>query len=206
MISVPSLGKFWHLMSRTTPDHVIWQRQQQQIAAWRSHFTPRQLALWLDHSHTQHETTLTMDRYRWHNAEQQLHRDHDAPSAVDICLRRGCDTVLDHVELEWYQQGQLHRDHDSPAIIRGPVWRWFCRGRAERAGLMPTVVHGHGVMMWDYLEGRHRTTGPAVWRLNGDHEWYVHDVNITAHVREWLGATPWRGTPQQIAEFQLRFT
>lgn len=189
----------------TTPDHVIWRRQNQQIQAWHGYFTERQLALWLDGSHTQHVAPPTMHRYRWHNAEHQLHRDHDAPSCVDIRWRRGCDTVLDDVELEWYQQGQLHRDHDLPAIIRGPVWRWFCRGHALRAGLMPTVVHHRGVMMWDTIEGLHRTTGPAIWRLNGDHEWHVHSVNITADVNEWLGATPWCGTPQQIAEFQLRF-
>jgi hypothetical protein len=108
--------------------------------------------------------------------------------------------------LEWRQNGQQHRDDDKPAqIFANGTLIWSKNGLQHRDGDKPAVIFADGRLVWYQNNQRHRTSGPAVIWANGTLEWWVRGKNITKEVRAWLLDTEWQGTPEQIAEFQLRF-
>lgn len=106
----------------------------------------------------------------------------------------------------WYKNSLIHRDRDLPAVINangGAVW--FQGSLWHRDGDLPAYIGGDGTVMWYQTGQRHRINGPAVIRSNML-EWWIRGQDITLEVLTWLRRKRWQGTPEQIAEFQLRFT
>ena len=121
--------------------------------------------------------------------------------------RDGSHTISTVHSLEWCQNGELNRDGDKPARI----WAdgglgWWQNGLRHRDGDLPAVIDADGVLEWWQNNERHRFNGPAVIYPNGRQEWWINHKNITLEVNEWLAGEEWQGTPEQIFEFQLRFT
>ena len=109
--------------------------------------------------------------------------------------------------LFWYQNDQLHRDLDKPAVIGASGALLWCQNDLwHRDEDKPAAIGADGSLAWWQNGGRHRFRGPAVIKPDGTLEWWVNGENITQEVRKWLNRKPWHGTPEQIAEFQLRFT
>ena len=76
----------------------------------------------------------------------------------------------------------------------------------HRDGDKPAISGADGYLGWCLNGERHRSRGPAVIHPNGKLEWWINGQYITPEVNEWLAGEEWRGTPEQIFEFQLRFT
>jgi hypothetical protein len=108
--------------------------------------------------------------------------------------------------LIWEKNGQWHRDGDLPAVIYpdGQL-EWYQNGLVHRDGDKPAVIYPNGQLEWRQNERLHRLCGPAVIYSNGKLGWLINGKNITQEVCAWLADTKWRGTLEQIAEFQLRF-
>jgi hypothetical protein len=123
------------------------------------------------------------------------HRDGDRPAWINT-----------HDDLIWWQNGERHRDGDKPAFIGADSsLRWYQNGWLHRDGDRPAVIYADGSLAWWKNGLRHRTSGPAVIKSDGDLEWQINGTDITREVREWLAWTKWQGTPEQTAEFKLRF-
>ena len=108
--------------------------------------------------------------------------------------------------VDWWKNGQWHRDGDKPAVIasNGSLY-WYQNGKRHRDGDKPAWIDADGKLLW-YQNGLcHRSFGPAVIYPNGKLEWWINHEEITKEVRKWLNRKHWRGTPEQITEFQLRF-
>jgi hypothetical protein len=119
----------------------------------------------------------------------------------------GTNTDINHYgAIIWEKNGKRHRDGDLPAEIwpDGSLF-WKKNGWLHRDGDRPARIEPGGNLSW-YQNGElHRTSGPArIWK-NGKLEWWIRDKNITLEVHTWLADTKWRGTLEQIAEFQMRF-
>jgi hypothetical protein len=82
---------------------------------------------------------------------------------------------------------------------------WEKNGQWHRDGDLPAVIYPDGQLEWRQNERLHRLCGPAVIYSNGKLGWLINGKNITQEVCAWLADTKWRGTLEQIAEFQLRF-
>lgn len=109
------------------------------------------------------------------------------------------------IGLWWYQNGLAHRDGDKPAYIspKGTLY-WYQNAKTHRDGDLPAVIRWNGTLEWWQNNQLHRICGPAVI-YNSVLEWWINGQEITQDVRTWLNRKPWRGTPEQIVEFQLRF-
>ena len=120
----------------------------------------------------------------------------------------GTNTTTDKYGLYWRNKnGQFHRDGDLPAYIgRNGTLQWYQNGKWHRDGDKPAIIYPEGGLRW-YQNGQyHRLHGPAVIRLNGTLEWWINHKHSTQEVNAWLDGKEWRGTPEQIFEFQLRFS
>ena len=120
----------------------------------------------------------------------------------------GSHTYAFNGRLFWQNQNvQRHRDGDKPALIGADgSLEWYQYDKLHRDEDLPAVIGKDGQLEW-YQNGKlHRFSGPAVIYPDGTHHWWVNDENITREVKAWLNKKPWRGTPEQIFEFQLRFT
>ena len=119
----------------------------------------------------------------------------------------GTHTRKDRNGLSWYQNNNWHRDGDKPAYIHADgSLEWFQNGELHRDGDKPAGIYADGSLFW-YKNGQlHRFGGPALINPDGTLEWVIYDENITPEVRKWLNKKRWRGTTEQIVEFQLRFT
>ena len=117
----------------------------------------------------------------------------------------GSHSNINDFGLYWYQNGLAHRDGDLPACIspKGTLI-WYQNAKAHRDGDLPAVIHWDGRLEWWRNNKRHRCCGPAII-YNSVLEWCINGQDITQDVRKWLNRKPWRGTPEQITEFQLRF-
>ena len=121
--------------------------------------------------------------------------------------RDGSHTQKDrNGNLIWRQNGQYHRDGDLPAKIYADGRLLWCKnGKLHRDQDKPSYIGLNGILSWYQTGQRHRFGGPA-WIASDDKlEWLINGENITPKVREWLAGEEWRGTPEQIVEFQLRF-
>jgi hypothetical protein len=108
--------------------------------------------------------------------------------------------------LYWEKNGQYHRDNDKPAIISAAGrLEWQQNGDRHRDGDRPARIFANGHLEWHQNNKWHRSSGPAVIFPSGTLEWWINGEDITEEVRAWLADTEWRGTPEQIAEFKLRF-
>ena len=119
----------------------------------------------------------------------------------------GSHTEKSRHGLYWRNQnGQLHRDSDLPAKIwaDGTI-QWFQNGQLHHDGDKPAWIDAYGRLEWWQNGKTHRFCGPAVIYHDDTLEWVIYDKNITKEVNEWLAGEEWRGTPEQIFEFQLRF-
>jgi len=121
--------------------------------------------------------------------------------------RDGSQTYNDITGLYWDKNDLRHRDGDKPAIIWADGGlRWYQNGKEHRNGDKPAWIGADGSLIW-YQNGQaHRICGPAAISSAGTLEWWINNENITKEVRKWLNRKRWRGTPEQIFEFQLRFT
>ena len=109
--------------------------------------------------------------------------------------------------LYWNKNGLLHRNDDKPAVIDvDGTLQWRQNGQLHRDGDKPAFIGSNWTLDWCQNGNRHRACGPAVIYSDGKLEWWINDENITLEVKKWLNRKRWRGTPEQIAEFQLRFT
>ena len=109
--------------------------------------------------------------------------------------------------LGWWKNGQYHRDGDLPAVITANVRvEWRQNGELHRDGDKPAYIDANGNLQWWQNGQTHRICGPAVIWADGTLEWWINGEEITQEVRAWLNRKRWRGTPEQIVEFQLRFT
>ena len=110
--------------------------------------------------------------------------------------------------LHWKDQhAQYHRDGDKPAIIsRDGTLEWYQRHLLHRDGDKPAIIQANGALVWYQNNLVHRSHGPAIIYSDGKREWCINNKNITLEVNEWLAGEEWHGTPEQIAEFQLRFS
>jgi hypothetical protein len=70
----------------------------------------------------------------------------------------------------------------------------------------PTVIVW-GDQFWGVNGKRHRTNGPAVIRLNGDHEWWVNGRDITQEVNAWMQkqGVIWPWDEETQVQFTLTF-
>ena len=84
--------------------------------------------------------------------------------------------------LEWYKNGKWNRDDDKPA--------W---------------ISASGTLTWWKNSLRHRICGPAVINADDSLGWWIRGEDITPEVNAWLAGEEWRGTAEQIVEFQFRF-
>ena len=113
----------------------------------------------------------------------------------------------DSTALEWCQNDKLHRDGDLPAYIgANGTLGWYQNVQVHRDDDKPAYIDADGRLEWWQNHQRHRICGPAVIRPDGTLEWLINDENITEEVTKWLNGEEWQGTPEQIIEFQLRFT
>ena len=109
--------------------------------------------------------------------------------------------------LIWKQNGLLHRDGDKSAYIGCEGTSvWYQNGSIHRNGDKPAFIDADGTLQWRQNGQLHRFGGPAVIYPNSKREWYWRGEEITQEVDEWLNGEEWKGTPEQIVEFQLRFT
>ena len=111
------------------------------------------------------------------------------------------------IGLYWYKNNLRHRDGDLPAWI-GPdgSLQWYQNGKTHRNDDLPAYIGADGTLQWRQNNQLHRICGPARIWPSGELEWWINYKNITEEVNLWLNRKRWRGTPEQIAEFQLRFT
>ena len=120
--------------------------------------------------------------------------------------RDGSHTKNESGSLEWHQNGKLHRDGDLPAWIGADgSLEWYQNGEEHRDGDRPAFISADGYLHWMQNDQIHRFVGPAVIFVDDTLVWVRYDENITQEVRKWLAGEEWRGTPEQIVEFQLRF-
>jgi hypothetical protein len=109
--------------------------------------------------------------------------------------------------LAWKKNGQLHRLNNKPAFIsRYGGLAWKQNGKEHRDEDQPAWIYGNGSLLWYQNGEQHRFHGPAEIWVNGELGWWVNGENITHEVNAWLEGEEWRGTPEQITEFQLRFS
>ena len=99
-----------------------------------------------------------------------------------------------------YNDGSHHYE-DSDGILH---WE-NQNGEQHRDGDKPAIIDAYGTLEWYQNNRWHRLHGPAVIRPDDRLEWWINGEEITDEVNEWLGKKRWRGTPEQIFEFQLRF-
>lgn len=120
----------------------------------------------------------------------------------------GTHTKKDSIGLNWLNQNGLpHRDGDKPAwISRHGTLEWFQNGKLHRDGDKPARIDANGALTWCQNSQWHRSCGPAEINPDGYLAWWINHEEITHEVKKWLGRKRWHGTPEQIAEFQLRFT
>ena len=110
-------------------------------------------------------------------------------------------------DLYWTQNGTYHRDGDKPAIIEADgSLTWRQNGEQHRDGDRPAYIDCDGTVIWYLNDQPHRFVGPSFIGSDGSLEWYINGEEITEEVNRWLDGQPWCGTPEQIFEFQLRFT
>jgi hypothetical protein len=152
---------------------------------------PELMAQYKDGTHTEEFS----DGHLIWEKNGQLYRLDDKPAFI------GADG-----RLEWQQYDQIHRDVDRPAIIYADgSLAWCQNGQYHRVGDRPACIGADGTLSWWKNGQQHRTNGPAVVRSNNKLEWWINDKNITKQVRAWLARKKWCSTPEQIAEFKLRF-
>ena len=119
----------------------------------------------------------------------------------------GSHTKNEFDYLEWRQNDKMHRDGDKPAIIYADgSLAWYQIGLIHRDGDKPAIITADGGLEWWKNGQLHRYSGPARIRPSGGMSWWIRGEYITLEVNEWLEGKEWRGTPEQIVEFQLRFT
>lgn len=104
------------------------------------------------------------------------------------------------VDVEKFSDGSHTEKHDQNLYCRNQ------NGELHRDGDKPAIIGADGYLGWCLNGERHRSRGPAVIHPNGKLEWWINGQYITPEVNEWLAGEEWQGTPEQIAEFQLRFT
>ena len=113
-------------------------------------------------------------------------------------------------DLIWAQndqhQYQYHRDGDKPAIICiDGMLTWYQNGQRHRDGDKPAFIGRDSHLEWYKNGDQHRICGPAAICSDGELKWWINGKDITPEVRKWLNRKRWRGTPEQIFEFQLKF-
>ena len=108
--------------------------------------------------------------------------------------------------LFWMQNGLVHRDSDKPARIDRDGSLWWENVLPHRDDDKPAWISKSGELGWFQNGQRHRLHGPARIYPDGRLEWWINGENITQEVNAWLAGEEWLGTPEQIFEFQLRFT
>ena len=108
--------------------------------------------------------------------------------------------------LIWLKNGLRHRDGDKPAYIgvNGNLG-WYQNGELHRDGDKPAVIGRDGDLIWYKNGQRHRICGPSRIYASGRLKWWINGKDITLEVNLWLNGLLWRGTIEQIVEFQLRF-
>ena len=99
-----------------------------------------------------------------------------------------------------YRDGSHTETHDGHLYWRNK------NGELHRDGDKPAVIYAYGYLGWFQNGERHRSCGPAVIRSDGRNEWWINGQYIDDLVYDWLAGAEWQGTPEQIVEFQLRFT
>jgi hypothetical protein len=108
--------------------------------------------------------------------------------------------------LHWEKNDLLHRGRDKPAVIyANGTLIWWQNDQIHRDGDRPAVILADGGLSWWQNGNQHRSCGPAKIKTEGQREWWINDEDITREVRVWLARKRWRSTPEQIAEFKLRF-
>jgi hypothetical protein len=109
--------------------------------------------------------------------------------------------------LTWLKNNLVHRDEDKPAaILPSDTLAWYQNGKQHRDGDKPAIISLNGTLEWWQNDKRHRLCGPAAINSDGTPEWWVNGKNITTELNTWLADQEWQGTPEQITEFQLRFS
>lgn len=97
---------------------------------------------------------------------------------------------------------------DGAVYEQGTGWCWRDRvGQLHRTD-GPAWLNLDGYCEWRIHGRRHRADGPAITMVDGEHEWWVHGQDITAEVEAWMASNDitWPFTPEQQAEFALRWT
>ena len=101
----------------------------------------------------------------------------------------------------------MHRDSDKPAwISKSDELGWYQNDKQHRDDDKPAFIGADGSLSWWQNGQTHRICGPAIISSDDKFFWYIYDEDITQKVNEWLDGEEWQGTPEQIVEFQLRFT
>lgn len=110
-------------------------------------------------------------------------------------------------DLIWKKNGKLHRDGDKPAVIsaNGSL-AWYQNNQLHRDNDKPAYIGRYGSLGWYQNDQMHRLCGPARIYPRGTLEWCISGENITQEVIGWINGEEWQSTPEQIFEFQLRFT
>jgi hypothetical protein len=162
----------------------------------RDHWYPVSTELMASYQDGSHIEEWACGTLIWHK-NGDLHRIGDKPARIYA-----------DGSLGWHKNGKCHRDGDKPAFIgAGGTLVWYKNGEYHRDGDKPAVIEPDGSLVWYKNGKRHRVTGPAVMYLHEEEEYWIHGVNITTEVNDWLRTKKYwyPFTPEHQVEFLLTF-